>query len=89
MHYIANTVKEKIIQLVNSANVLALLSDGSQARKNNKEKELGKPEYFTVSLLKVQLPTEQMEILGFITAHWQWWSTKNRGGGGGRGMLLA
>jgi hypothetical protein len=37
---IATSIKQKVGQMMNSSSFLAVLSDGSQARKTNSEKEL-------------------------------------------------
>ena len=58
---IADTVREKCSQIIKQSNFLSLLSDGSQARKTSKEKELillrtqrnGHPEYLVISLLEM------------------------------------
>ena len=34
IHYIAEAVKEKVVAIIVSKNFMAILSDGSQARKN-------------------------------------------------------
>ena len=58
---IADTVRGKCSQIIKQSNFLSLLSDGSQARKTSKEKELillrtqrnGHPEYLVISLMEM------------------------------------
>ena len=62
VHCIAEAVKEKCAVILASSNFMSILSDGSQARKTGKEKELvlircernGIPTYMVVSLLEMQ-----------------------------------
>ena len=61
IHYIAEAVKEKVAAIIVSKNFMAILSESSQARKTNNEKELvlvktvceGIPIYVVVSLLEM------------------------------------
>lgn len=61
IHYIADAIKEKCAAVIASSHFISILSDGSQARKTNDEKELilvrternGLPVYFVVSLLEM------------------------------------
>ncbi|CAM1308543.1 Uncharacterised protein at_DN2367, partial [Pycnogonum litorale] len=61
IHEIANAIREKLALIMCSANAFSVLSDGSQARKTGKEKELvlirlvrgGIPVYYCVSLADV------------------------------------
>ena len=52
IHYIANVVHEKVVTIVVSKGFKAMLSDGSQMRKNGNEKEvvLVSVEYFGISV---------------------------------------
>ena len=62
VHCIAEAVKEKCAVILGSTHFMSLLSDGSQARKTGKEKELvlircernGIPTYMVLSLLEMQ-----------------------------------
>ena len=62
IHCIAEAVKEKCAVILGSRHFMSLLSDGSQARKTGKEKELvlircernGIPTYMVLSLLEMQ-----------------------------------
>ena len=62
MRCIADVVREKVANIVQNKNFMALLSDGSQARKTKNEKELtlvrvernGKPTYFVASLINME-----------------------------------
>ncbi len=61
IHYIADAVSEKVAVILGSSDFMSVLSDGSQARKTKKEKELilvrternGIPVYFVSSLLEM------------------------------------
>ena len=61
IHYIADAVSEKVAVVLGSSDFMSILSDGSQARKTKKEKELilvrterkGMPVYFVSSLLEM------------------------------------
>ena len=61
IHYIADTIREKVAVILGSAYFMSTLSDGSQARKVKDEKELvlvrternGIPVYFVASLLEM------------------------------------
>lgn len=62
VHCIAQAVQEKCAVVLASSDFMSILSDGSQARKTGKEKELvlirceknGIPTYMVVSLLEMQ-----------------------------------
>ena len=61
IHYIADTIREKVAVILGSAYFMSTLSDGSQARKVKDEKELvlvrternGIPVYFVASILEM------------------------------------
>ena len=61
VHYIAEAITEKCAGIIAGSDFMSILSDGSQARKTNDEKELvlvrvernGVPIYFVVSLLEM------------------------------------
>lgn len=61
VHYISEAIKEKCAAIIAGSHFISILSDGSQARKTNDEKELvlvrternGIPVYFVVSLLEM------------------------------------
>ena len=62
IHYIADVIREKMAGIVRNTNFMAVLSDGSQARKTKDEKELvlvriersGVPTYLVVALLEMK-----------------------------------
>lgn len=61
VHFIAKATTEKCAGIISGSDFMSILSDGSQARKTNDEKELvlvrversGVPIYFAVSLLEI------------------------------------